>query len=334
MTTHKLLISGAKERPEGFSLGEGKYYNHAILLELDLANGQFNIVFDKDDGGNNYPDIHPNLQFTAACISGSTLWLPTDTEIYKLNLPDYKVTRVISHPCFQNIHSVHFIDGELIASSTGLDNIVFMSPATGEINRIINAEGLDPWHRFSESEDYRKVHSTRPHDCHPNFVFKIDNELWATRCKQEDAVCLSDFSKTIDISRGDATSVHDGIHWNKNIVFTRVDGQLVFFNEETKQHVKTIDPFRDKSNRPVGWCRGLCTDGDIFYLGYSKIRKTRMADKLKFLSKGNFKYRSGNNALIVKYDIKKRKVLDIYETPDGLIDAIYGVIKLPRTNST
>lgn len=328
MTKTKILVSGARERPGGYSLGEGKYYHQAVLLELDTTTSNFKSVFEKHEGGQHYPDEHPNIQFTAACVDGSTLWLPTDTEIYKLSLPDYQVLQVISHPCFQNVHSAHIINDELVVTSTGLDNVVFMDPETGDILRIANTQGLDPWHRFSPDVDYRKVHSTRPHDCHPNYVFKLDNELWVTRCKQEDAVCLSDTSRALDITGDDVVTIHDGIIWQDRLVFTRVDGQLVFFDTTTKRYVDCKDPFSDRTNRPVGWCRGLCVEGDIFYLGYSRIRKTKLTDKLKFLSKGNFKYGNGNNALIVAYDMKLERVIETYETPPGMIDAIYGVMRL------
>lgn len=327
MTKTKILISGARERPEGFSLGEGKYYHQAVLLELDIESGTYKSVFEKHDGGKNYPAEHPNIQFTAGCINGSTLWLPTDTEIYELGLPDYKIKQIISHPCFQNIHSVHVFNDELVVTSTGLDNIVFIDRSEGSISRIENAEGLDPWHRFSQETDYRQVHSTRPHDCHPNYVFELGKELWVTRCKQEDAVCLTDTSQSLDITRNDAVSVHDGIPWGNTIVFTRVDGLLVLFNADTGTYIETLDPFNDRANRPLGWCRGLCSTGNILYMGYSKIRKTKLVDKLKFLSRGNYKYSSGNNALIVAYDMEQKKVIDTYETPAGMIDAIYGVMK-------
>jgi hypothetical protein len=52
-----------------------------------------------------------------------------------------------------------------------------------------------------------------------------------------------------------------------------------------------------------------------------------MKDRLKFLAKRNIKYSMGSCALVVAYNMKQRKLLNIYHTPDGLIDAVYGVIK-------
>lgn len=320
----KLLLSGGCLRSNGFELGEGKYYGRASLVELDLLTGKFSTVLSKVQGGENYPTEHPNLQYTAGCVDGDIFWLPTDTEIYKYRLPGLSLEAVFSHPCFHNIHSVHAIDGDIIASSTGVDNVVVMNDQTGEIKRIINTQGKDPWHRFSPKVDYRLVHSTRPHDSHPNFVFKLGDDLWATRCTQEDAVNLSDVSQTIDLSIGGDLSVHDGVWWDDKLVFTRVDGALVVCDPIQRKVIEAFDPFGGALNRPVGWCRGLHIDGDMFYIGYSKVRKTNLKSKIKFLTKLNFKYSSGS--LVVALNIKARKVKAVHTPPEGMIDAIYGIM--------
>ena len=160
----------------------------------------------------------------------------------------------------------------------------------------------------------------------PNYIFKLDDDLWVTRCTQEDAVNLTDVSQRIDISGQDDISVHDGLLWEDTVVFTRVDGYLVICDQKTKQVTEVIDPFGTSKNRPVGWCRGLCIVDDIFYIGYSKLRKTKLKDKLKFLARGNIQYNSGNNALVVAYNMKTRQVESTYETPNQILDAIYGIL--------
>ncbi|KKO46893.1 hypothetical protein WG68_02850 [Arsukibacterium ikkense] len=326
MSYKGLLVTGGCLRPDGFELGEGKYYGKAGLLKLDLSSGEFTPLLTKADGGTNYPPQHPNQQFTAACLDGDTLWLPTDTEVYQYQLPELKQLKCFSHPCFHNIHSVHLFDNELIVTSTGLDNIVVLCPQSGEIKRIINTEGKAPWHRFDAGTDYRLVHSTRPHDSHPNYVFKLDNKLWVTRCTHDDAVCLDDVTDRIDVAHQDEMSVHDGIWWHDKLVFTRVDGYLVIVDPTSRKVIDKHDPFASERNRPLGWCRGLLVDGDIFYIGYSKLRKTKLISKLKFLTQGNFKYMDGNEALIVAYDMAAKKVVNTYAIPAGMLDAIYGIL--------
>lgn len=326
MSLKQLLVAGGCLRENGFELGEGKYFGQASLLLLDLHTGKFQTLISKNDGGEHYPSEHPNLQFTAPCLDGDTLWLPTDTEIYQYQLPELTELKCYSHPCFQNIHSVHLFDNELIVTSTGIDNIVVLCPETGEIKRIINTEGKEPWHRFDAKTDYRLLHSTRPHDSHPNYIFKLDNKLWTTRCTHDDAVCLDDVTDRIDVAHQDEMSVHDGIWWQDKLVFTRVDGYLVIVDPKSRKVIDKHDPFANERNRPLGWCRGLMVDGDVFYIGYSRLRKTKLMSKLKFITQGNFKYMDGNGALVVAYDISKKKVINTYTIPAGMLDAIYGIL--------
>lgn len=324
-----ILLSGGCLRPNGYALGEGKYYQSARLVKLDVESGEFSLMMSKQEGGEHYPAEHPNLQFTCGHIQGDTLWISTDTEVHQYQLPNFSLIKVISHSCFHNIHSVARYDNQLVITSTGLDNVVVCDPHSGEIIRIINTQGKDPWHRFSPDIDYRLLHSTRPHDSHPNFVFQLEDNLWVTRCTQEDAVNLSDVSDRIDIDLGNDKGVHDG-HWYKGkLIFTQVDGVLLICDPQQRKMVEMFDPFENHSNRPLGWCRGLCIIGDDFYIGYSKLRKTSVTARLKFLSQGNFRYASGNNALVVKVNMRTRQVVRTYVTPDGMIDAIYGILPYP-----
>jgi hypothetical protein len=319
------MIAGARERPGGFELGEGKYYEAAILAKLDLATGEFERLLCKEDGGENYPATHPNLQFTSGCLDGDTLWLPTDTEVFHYQLPDFVLLGKISHPCFQNVHSAHVFGDCLAVTSTGLDNVVLMDKTTGAINRVINTEGHNPWYRFDPEVDYRLVHSTRPHHSHPNFVFLLDGRLWVTRCALDDAACLDDPTMRIDLAGGEDISVHDGYWWRELLVFSRVDGQLIFYDPE-RESLDTVDLFAGERNRPRGWCRGIHIAGDVLYAGISRLRRTKLRSRLKYLSRGNFRYQSGNQSLVIAFDLQERRLLRSYECPENFIDAIYSIV--------
>ena len=59
--------------------------------------------------------------------------------------------------------------------------LFFLDKNNGEITDMVNAEGKEPWHRFSPDTDYRfGALKPEPHDCHPNFVFKIGDDYWVT----------------------------------------------------------------------------------------------------------------------------------------------------------
>lgn len=321
-----LLISGAKERKNGFELGEGKYYEQAKLLKLNLADGGVEVVMSKSDGGEHYPDEHPNLQYTSCCLVDDVLWLPTDTEIYKLSYPELDIIKVISYPFFHNVHSVNVFDGKVYVTSTGLD-LVAVLDTEGDIIELINTEGKDVWHRFSEDTDYRLIHSTRPHDCHPNFVFMADGQPWVTRCKQQDAVCLSNVDEKIEITLVEKRiSVHDGVMYKGKVYFTTVDGYLVVTDPASKKREQEINMLSHIKESQLGWARGLSiTEEGICYVAFSRLRRTKMKDKLAWLAKGQFDKMKFIPACVLAFDLNTQTVVNKYDLSIDEIDAIYGV---------
>ena len=83
---NNLLITGATLRKQGYELGEGKYYDKAVLLSLNLDTGYFKELLSISTGNQNTPDSNPNLEFTIGDIEPNNLWLTTDTEIRGLDL--------------------------------------------------------------------------------------------------------------------------------------------------------------------------------------------------------------------------------------------------------
>lgn len=321
-----LLISGAKERENGFELGEGRYYEQAKLLKLDIESGKVDTILEKSDGGEHYPDEHPNLQYTSAFLDGDILWLPTDTEIYKLSYPSLQVLKVISEPFFHNIHSVNVFDKKVYVTSTGLD-LVAVFDEDGELLDMYNTEGKDLWHRFSKDEDYRIIHSTRPHDCHPNFVFKWQDEAWVTRCRQQDAICLTDVDKKMELTDPlNRISVHDGMVFGEFIYFTSVDGMIIVMDPKTNKIVEQFNLVKALNKGELGWARGISiSDDGIAYVGFSKIRRTKMVEKLAWLALGQINKMRYIPASVVAFDLINKKIVQQFSIPLEEIDAVYGI---------
>lgn len=329
----KLFITGGILRPDGFELGEGKYYGCAKLLHLDTGTARIKECLSLDQGNQNYPDIHPNLQFTAGDVDGETLWLPTDTEIRHYRYPSLDLLDSFSHPCFHNIHSVTVRGNELYVTSTGLDMVVILDKRNGSVLKYLNTEGKPAWHRFSPEIDYRRQHSTRPHDSHPNFVFWVDGEPWVTRCTQEDAVKLDDTDFRIDISGGKRPiSVHDGIVRDGLVYFTTVDGAIVLADP---RHGKVVDTIQISSLKGYGglrgWCRGLHIAGNIAYVGFSRLRKTRRMEKLAWVKRMMMRGESIEECSVLAIDLSKPRIVDDYRVPKGMLDAIYTLLPEPGT---
>lgn len=327
----KLLITSGKLRENGFELGEGKYYGCASLLCLDTASSTVEQLLAVREGNENFPEIHPNLEFTVGDVEGDKLWLATDTEIRLYQYSSLVLLKTFSHPCFHNIHSVAVRGDELYVTSTGLDMVVVLNKHDGSIVKYLNAEGKPPWHRFSPDTDYRKLHSTRPHDAHPNYVFWIANEPWVTRCTQEDAVMLADTNKKIDISGArKPISVHDGIVSGERVFFTTVDGAIVIADTKTRQIIETIEIARMEGYGGLrGWCRGLYIVGDIAYVGFSRLRETRRREKVEWVKSLLQKGRAVTECSVLAIDLGQLKILADYRMPAGMIDAIYSILPEP-----
>jgi hypothetical protein len=329
---HALLITGGVLRPDGFELGEGKYYGGARLLKLDTRTGAVQTLLAVDEGTANFPAEHPNLEFTVSCREGHTLWLAMDTEVRRYSYPALELQATFSHPCFQNIHSVAVRGGSLYVTSTGLDLVVVLGKETGVVQQVLNVEGLDPWHRFARSVDWRQVHSTRPHDCHPNHVFWLGDEPWVTRCTPEDAVPLLNTGRRIDLSGTKREiAVHDGVVHEGSVFFTLVDGTVVVMD--------AADPERPLRNIELaalpgfggvrGWCRGLCFANGLAYLGFSRLRRTRNQRKLDWVRRTVGRGETVQQASVLAVDLQAGRIVKDYRLPLGSIDAVYGIMTAP-----
>ena len=141
----------------------------------------------------------PAVLFKSASLHGNKLYTCTSTEVLIYELPAFRLVNYISLPCFNDLHHVKpSADGNLIAVSTGLDMVIKCSPC-GELLAEWCVLDEEPWSRFSSSVDYRKVESTKPHKSHPNFAFELEGDLWVTRLKQRDAICLTKPGGRIEI---------------------------------------------------------------------------------------------------------------------------------------
>ena len=328
-----LLLTGGQLRPDGFALGEGKYYSGARLLKLDPVTGQVQTLLAVDEGTANFPAEHPNLQFTAACTDGQALWLAMDTEIRRYTYPALDLMATISHPCFQNVHSVAVRGNSLWITSTGLDLVVVLDKHSGALQELLHVDGKDPWQRYARDVDWRQVHSTRPHDFHPNFVFWLGDTPWVTRCTPEDAVPLRGPGRPVDLSGTKRPiSVHDGVVHEGSVYFTLVDGTLVVMDPAVPEA-----PLREIGLSALpgfggvrGWCRGLCFADGLAYVGFSRLRLTRSQSKLDWVRRAVGRGAAVEAASVLAVDLQSMRIVKDYRFEEGIIDAVYGIMTVPR----
>ncbi len=326
----KFLVTGGIERKENPNYSEGRGFEEARLSILDFKNKKINKLIslsESDDSfeKSNYPKTNPSILFTAATHDGDTLWLCTETEVFDYAYPSMKLRRKVSYPCFQNIHHVApYKDKYIAVVSTGLDMVVLLDRQKLEIGRLINVEGKTPWHRFDSKIDYRLVHSTKPHDAHPNYFFILDGEMWATRLKQQDAINLNDFKKSIHIG---GAGVHDGHVMGECIYFTCVYGEIIVVDRKTLQVRERIDlKMLEGVDRPLGWCRGIAFDKEFAYVAFGRLRPTKFRENISWARDFLAGRVSITKTRIVCYNLKTREKVDEYIMPKNELSAIYSII--------
>ena len=319
----RFIVTGGLQRDNAAKLGEGRRFHAARLLDVDLNTRQTSTLINYEGTPGCYPEESPNLLFTAATLDGNRLYLCTETEIFLYDYPSLRLLKQASHPFFQNVHHVAPVLDYVGVASTGLDLVILLDKNTLEPVRFINSLGKDPWHRFSREVDYRLVHSTKPHESHPNFVFSVDDEVWATRFNQKDAISLDDPSKRIDIG---IERVHDGHVMGDYAYFTTVNGNIVIANVHTRVIEDIIDLNQiEKQTGPLGWCRGLSVINGLAYVGFSRLRNTATRENIKWVL-GLVKSDTQMNTRICVYDLAKRSKVDEFTMPRESTNVIYSIL--------
>lgn len=282
MDLGKLYIVGGQHKKGAHRKKEWHRSEKGIVLQVDPATGTAEACLEYVSPDDACPPEDPSILFKAGCVVGDKFYLCTTTEVLVYQLPKFERVAYISLPRFNDLHHVAPTpQNTLLIPVTGLDMVVEIS-MQGEILREWNVLGDELWGRFSQDIDYRQVLTTKPHQSHPNYVFQLDDEVWVTRFRQKDAICLTNPERRILI---DIEKVHDGVVYDGLIYFTTVDGHIVVANPKTTQLERVINLNEiNPTLKALGWCRGLhIIDRDHVVVGFSRLRPTKIKENLLWL---------------------------------------------------
>jgi hypothetical protein len=284
----KLYVLGGRQRKLGMNEATEKdewyLYDTALVLEVDADSGAVRTCVEYQSPPEARAGEHPAAHFHGGALVGNTLHTCTTTEVLSYHVPDFTRIEYISLPCFNDLHHVTpSSDGNLLVVNTGLDMVVKISH-TGEVLGEWSVIDKTPWSRFSREIDYRKVETTKPHASHPNFVFELDNEVWATRFHQRDAISLNGSGNRIEI---EGECPHDGLLFRDWILFTAVDGKIVIVDRRTLRVEQKIDlrQIQDRGQQTLpAWCRGLLPVNERkIWVGFTRIRKTIFRENVRWV---------------------------------------------------
>lgn len=329
--TETIWAVGGEQRMATFrQLEEWNKFQTAVVVRVNARNGAAERVLEYVSPPENCPDDQPSILFKAATIDGDTAWLCTQTEVLECALPSFAIRRVISLPCFNDLHHVTpGPDGTLFVAVTGLDAVAELT-REGELIRLVDVLGGDPWERFARDVDWRKVHTTKPHRSHPNFVFFVDGRPWVTRFEQRDAVPVDDPAGGGDrfpVSHG--KGIHDGCLHDGRLHFTSVDGHLVTFDLATGERTDfDLNTLREPDDdRPLGWCRGVLPLGGRIWVGFTRLRHTRLRQNLSWIRHGfrTTEFHRGLPTRISMYDLEQPAVLRHVDLEAVGLNAIFSI---------
>ena len=254
-------------------------YDKGVVARLNLETGDAQTLLEytsprQTEDGKSAPTL-----FKSGSIDRNIFYLCTQTEVMLYHLPEFKQISYISLPSFNDVHHVRpTLQGTLAVASSGLDMVLEITPEGRRVGEW-SALNEDPWTRFSRDTDYRMI-NTKPHQAHPNFLFYVDDQLWATRFYQRDALCLQDHSRRIPIALG---APHDGLQHGDYIIFTTVNGFVVIVHKQTLKVDEIVDLNAIHQNgSPLGWCRGVLMEDEKIWVGFSRIRPTRLRENLEW----------------------------------------------------
>ena len=308
---------------------EWRQYKQGLVVEVEAESGKAKTCLEYVSPPEVCPDDEASVLFKAATLEDGRLYLCTATEVMVYEVPAFKRVAYISLPCFNDLHHVRPTpEGNLLVASTGLDLVVEVTPE-GRVLHEWSAVDEETWARFSRDTDYRKVPTTKPHLAHPNYVFRLGEDVWATRMQHKDAVCLTRPGARIDIG---VQGPHDGIMRDGFIFFTTIDGHVVVVNQKTLKSEEVIDLNAIKRDggqgqpSALGWARGLMIESEgRIWVGFTRLRPTKFRENLSWVAHGFTKVHLPTR--IALYDVYNKSLIKEIDVEPFGVNAIFSIIE-------
>jgi hypothetical protein len=328
---NRLYVVGGRQKAgvDPAKTDEWHHYSAGIIVAVEPETGSIRTCAEHVSP----PDAcastqDPSILFKAGTLVGNLLYVPTQTELLTYHVPSFKRVGYLSLPCFNDVHHVGpGPDGTLLVANTGLDMVVEVT-RDGLVRREWSVTGEALWTRFSPDVDYRKVLTTKPHRSHPNHVFMVGDDIWATRCDQRDAVCLTREQPSIPLGE---QLVHDGLVRNGRIHFTMVSGHIMIVDAASlrvtcRHDLNTMYDGR----RSLGWARGLeILDDDHVVVGFSRLRPTKWKQNIQWV-----KSQLGRDAdvfptRIAMFDIRRGRLCWEVNLEQAGMNAVFSIHRAP-----
>lgn len=277
-------VTGGRQRKDAKQHIEWFSYAEASVVAFDMGTGEVNTCATHvGDPAHRPDDERANIVFKAGSRHGDRFVVCSQTEILTYSLPDFELVDLVTHPWFNDLHHVTLNDdGNFLVADTGLDLVLEVAPDGSVLKEYCALPDDSPWDRFERDTDFRKLVTTKPHHCHPNYVFEIGDELWVSRFRQRDLFCLTDPAKRIDVG---VEKVHDGNLHEGLVYLTTVNGHIIVADpgDCTVLADHDLNAMTD-TTKTLGWCRGLhVLDAGRVLVGFSRLRASKIRENLRWV---------------------------------------------------
>ncbi|HZP76303.1 MAG TPA: methyltransferase domain-containing protein [Pseudolabrys sp.] len=322
----KIWVVGAEQHGTPHWTREWRLYKRGVVVGVE--GNRVTRALEYQSPPEHCPDDRPSIVFKAATVVGDRAYLCTQTEVLICDFPSFAIRKVISLPCFNDLHHVTVApDGRLFVAVTGLDAVAELTPE-GKLIRLVSVLGGSVWDRFAQTTDYRKVPTTKPHRAHPNFVFFVDGQPWVTRFEQHDAIPLDGHANGRPPFDLGVEGVHDGHVAGNLVYFTAINGLVLRFDLASgDKQIFDLNTMGALDERPLGWCRGILPVGDSAWVGFSRIRYTTLRHNLDWMRHGFSE--AARHPLaptrIAKYDFAQRLLVEEINLEEAGLNTVFSI---------
>lgn len=324
---HDLRVVGGRQRaPAGMRELDGRWYGYGSGVIVDLDRGEAKPKFEYQSAPGTHGPEDPIL-LKSATVSGDRVYACTQTEVLVRTWPDFEPVAHLSLPIFNDVH--HVIPGDaapgqrpstVLVAVSGLDAVAEVG-LDGTLVDLISVTDERGRPSIDPERDYRISCDLKPHAIHPNYLFRIGDEVWATRFETRDAVAVHDPSRRIAIDR---ERCHDGVVHDGRVFFTTVDGHVIEVDADTLAVRAEHQLTGPNTDTLLGWCRGLTFLDDVHVaVGFSRIRHTRFRNTLSFVRNGMTR---SEPTRVAVYDSTSWALVDEVDVEGAGCNAVFSIL--------
>ncbi len=315
-----VYVVGGRQREDRSltDLGD-RWYGYATGVVLCVSPEGVETVAEYTSAPGTCAEGDPVL-FKSASRRGDLLYCCTQTEIVVYRLPEFDVVHHISLPRFNDVHHV-IPDGDdaVLVANSGMETVVRVS-LDGDVLDEWNVMGEDTWAIHDPTVDYRLGVDLKPHRAHPNHLCRFGDDVWVDRFEVKDVVVVGDLDKRIDIG---GERIHDGVKRGDEILLTSVDGKVLRVDPAARE---VTDRTQLTGHHDIlGWCRGLLLDEDHAWVGFSRIRPTKLRQTVSWVrTRGSSqapsrisRYRAADWSLVHEIDLEPHGMNAVFSILPG-----------------